>query len=122
DGEVDAGAALADAGGREVDRHPLLRPLQPAGDPRGADAVARLAAGRVGQADNGEARKPGRDVHLDGDRLAVDAEQGRRRDGGDHGALLGWRPEEGRAAGHSSAAAKRYRGATTGTPATLRSP
>ena len=60
DGEVEAGAALPDDAGRgQVDGHPFERPRPPARQEGSPDAVARLAAGGVGQAHDVEAGQPG---------------------------------------------------------------
>ena len=83
-GEVEAAAALAGARRRQVHRDPLERPVQPARQQRRPDTVARLATRGVGQADDGEAGQTVRDVDLDVDRAAVDAEDRGGRDDGEH--------------------------------------
>ena len=44
---------------------------------RAADALARLAQGGIGEADDGEARQARRDVHLDADRATLEAAERR---------------------------------------------
>ena len=68
---------------RQLRRGPALAP--PEDGQRRAHAVARLATGRVGLTDDGERRHARRDVDLDGDRKAVDANDGGGRDRGEHG-------------------------------------
>ena len=110
DRQVETGAALADARRRQVDRHPLERPVEPARQDGGPDPVPGLPAGGIGQADDGEAGQPVGDVDLDGDRAALDAEQRGGPNGGEHGVLLRTGCDQRRAggctvggAGHSSA-------------------
>ncbi len=91
DGQVESGAPLAHAGRRQVDRDPAERPRQAAGQQCRPDPVAGLAHRRVRQSDHGEAGKPVGHVDLDGDRLAVDADEHGRGNGGDHGALRSMR-------------------------------
>ena len=85
DREVEAGAALAHARGRQVDRDPSQRPGQAAREDGGAHAVARLAHRGVGQADDGEAGQPVGDVDLDRDRAADGTAQRGGGDRGEHG-------------------------------------
>ena len=92
DREVEPGADLAHGGWRQVDRDPSVGPVLPAREERGAHAVARLAAGGVGQTDDGEGRESAAEVDLDGDGVAVDAEQRRGGDEAEHGTLLGGAP------------------------------
>ncbi len=87
DGEVEPGPGLGDARGREVHGDPLQRPGETTREQGGADAVARLAARGIGEPDDREAGETGGDVHLDGDRMAPDTEDGCGRDGGQHGHL-----------------------------------
>ena len=54
DGQIEAGAFLLDVGGREVDGDAGGRNVEAGVLDGGADAVARLAHGGVGQADGGE--------------------------------------------------------------------
>ena len=74
DGQIEAGALLAQLGRREVHGDSPLREVQLRGcDPR-ADALPRLLARPVGEADDREARKPVANVRLDVDppRLETD--------------------------------------------------
>ena len=84
DGQVEAAADLAHVGRREVDGDPFRGPGATGREQGGAHAVARLTAGRVGQPDDGEARQPGRGVHLDRDGLALGPEDRGGTDGGEH--------------------------------------
>ena len=70
DGQVEAGAALAHARGRQVDRDPPQRPRQAAREDGGADPVACLAHRGVGQAHDGEPGQAVGDVDLDRDGAA----------------------------------------------------
>ena len=65
----------------------LLRPLELRREQRGPDPLARLPHRGVGQADDRVRGQAGRDVDLDGDELAVDAEQRGAGDGREHGDL-----------------------------------
>jgi hypothetical protein len=87
DGEVEAGAALLEAGRREVDGDALLRPPDPGRHDGGAHPVARLAAGGVGQPHDREARQSMGNVDFDPHGQAVDPEQGRGRNGSKHNRL-----------------------------------
>jgi len=84
DREVVVGALLADPGGREVHGHAALRVLEPGVAERGADAVARLANGAVGEADRGSVRQARGDVDLDVDDERVDAAERAGADTGEH--------------------------------------
>ena len=55
---------------------------------RRAHAVAALADRRVGQAHHREVGQAERDVHLDVDRIGVDAEDGGTAQAGEHDAVL----------------------------------
>jgi hypothetical protein len=84
DREVKPGADFAHARRRQVDRDPRAGPRQPAGHEGGPDAIARLAAGGVGKANDGEAGQTPGDMDLDPNGPALDAEQGRRCNGSEH--------------------------------------
>ena len=59
DREVEPRALLPQRGRREVDRYPpLQRPLERRGEDAAANAMLRLLAGAVGEADDREAREP----------------------------------------------------------------
>ena len=85
DGQVEGRADLAHRRGGEVDRGAGVGPLEAAREQGGPHTVAGLAARRVGEAHDGEAGKAPGDVDLDGDRDAVDPDEGGGRDGGEHG-------------------------------------
>ena len=111
------GAALAHARGRQVDGDAAAGPGQPARQQGGPHPVTRLAAHGVGRADDGEAGQPAGHVDLDDDGMAVDAEEGGRRDGGEHGGPPRSREREPRTrplAGHRRQAARRGRERRTG--------
>ena len=82
DGEVEPGAALPHARGREVDGDPSQGPGETARQDGGAHPVAGLAHRGVGQADDGEAGQAVGDVDLDRDGAPDGAAQ---RGGGDRG-------------------------------------
>src|SRR5581483_2672254 len=88
DREVETRADLAQAGRRQVHRDPLVRPPQPGTDEGRPHTVAGLAAGRVGQPDEREARDADGHVHLDGDGMTVHPEQRGRRNARQHDSLL----------------------------------
>ena len=70
--------------GRQVDRDPAQRPRQAAREHGGAHPVAGLAHRGVGQADDGEAGQPVRDVDLDQDRAPHGTGQCGGGDRGEH--------------------------------------
>ena len=69
-------AFLGQIGGREIDRDPARRQRQPRGDQRRAHPLAGLRHRLVGQADNGEGRQTGGDLHLHVDAAGLDALKG----------------------------------------------
>ena len=75
DREVEPRAGLAQVGRREVGGDPLQRELEAAVDERRPHALARLAHGGVGQADDRERGQAAMDVDLDPDRAGLDAVQ-----------------------------------------------
>jgi hypothetical protein len=76
DGQVETGAALAQPGGGEVDGDAAVRERPADAGDGGANAGGALANGRLGQADDVDARqlRADPDLHLDGD--PVDPVQG----------------------------------------------
>lgn len=82
DGEVEARALFAHVGGREVDRRLVEREEEAAVVDGGADALARLANGGIGQTDDGDGRRTidlvsrGREIDLNIDEIGVDAVDG----------------------------------------------
>jgi hypothetical protein len=94
DREVEAGTALADTGGSEIDRQAPEGPWQPAGEDGGTYLVPRLANRGIGQTDDGESRQTVGHVDLDRDGASHGAVQRRRCDGGLHaGERSGARPK-----------------------------
>ena len=86
--QIERRAGLAQVGRREVDRDPPRR-MDETGVPEcAAHALAGLLEGGVGQPDDGEPGQPGRDVDLDADQPAVEADEGGGRDDGQHTARL----------------------------------
>ena len=84
DREIERRAGLADVGGRQIDRDPVLGELE-AGIPYGApDAIAALANARVRQAHDSESRQAERDVDFDVDGGRFDPEDGGGADAGQH--------------------------------------
>ena len=75
DREVEARAFLPQAGGREVDRDPLQRPLELSRPDPAADAVLGLGARPVGEANDREARDAALDVRLDLDAPRLEADE-----------------------------------------------
>ena len=84
DRELEAGAGLAQAAGREVHRDALGRPRELRVRERGPDPLARLADRGVGQADDLVARQPAADVDLDRDEMPVDPDERGAGDGCEH--------------------------------------
>ena len=80
DRQVVARPLLAEAGRSEVDGDPAARELQLGRGDAALDALARLSAGAVGQADDHEGRRAVLDVrlHLDATRLETDESMGDR--------------------------------------------
>ncbi len=76
DRQVVMAAFLGQVGGRQIDDDPPRRQRQPRGDQRRADPLARLRHRLVGQADDGESRQAGRDLHLHVDRAGLDPLKG----------------------------------------------
>ncbi|GAC1595124.1 MAG: hypothetical protein NVS3B21_17900 [Acidimicrobiales bacterium] len=112
DREIEAGAHFSQGGGGEVDGHTGAGEFEPGRRERRSHAIPGFATRRVGQADDGERRKPAPDVHFDGDRPAVDAEKCGGWDRGDHGDL--------RCAGSYTAERPRLTPAPRRRPPTLR--
>jgi hypothetical protein len=77
DRQVERRAGLAHVGRRQVDRDAMAGELEAGVADRGADPVAALAHGRVGQPDHGEHRQAERDVDLDRDGERLDAAERR---------------------------------------------
>ncbi len=66
---------------REVDGHVLIGKAEPHGVQRIAHALAAFGDGFVGQPDDHERRRTGRDAHLHLDRARLDAHERQRGDG-----------------------------------------
>jgi hypothetical protein len=88
--EVEAGALLLQGGRGEVDRDavPAARPVELGGDDPALDALLRLLAGAVGQADDGEAGHAAVEVRLDLDTACVQADERMRDCACEHGSTL----------------------------------
>ena len=86
DGEVVAGALLADVGGGEVDGDALGGEAGAGVADGGADALAGFVDGGVGEADDGGLGQAAGDVDFDADGCAVEADDGSSVDSGVHGA------------------------------------
>ena len=84
DREVEAGAALAHTGRRQIHRDSAQRPGQAARQDGGADPVARLSHSGVRQSDNCEAWETVGDVDLDRDGAPDRATQRDGRDRSEH--------------------------------------
>lgn len=69
---------LLDVGGREIDRDPAQRELQPRVLDRAADALPRLLYGGIGQANDGKHRHAGRNIHFHAHNVRINAENGAR--------------------------------------------
>ena len=82
--ELETRAGLAHRRGREVHGDPLLRILESRRQQRGPDALARLAPGRVGQADDRVAGQAPGHVDLDGDDSPVDPFEHGTANGSEH--------------------------------------
>ena len=87
DGQIEGGALLADVGGGEVDGDAVVREVEAAVLDGGANAVATLADGGIGQPDGGERGEAGGDVDLDVDEAGLNTVQGRGEDAGEHGVM-----------------------------------
>ena len=85
---VEPGTHLAQERRREVGGDPALRELEPRVQDRRADPVARLAHGRVAEADDRERRQAGADVDLDPHLAGIDPVDRERGDASEHGATL----------------------------------
>ena len=84
DRQVERRPRLAHVRWREVDGDAVRRKLE-AGVPDGrSHAVAALAHGRVRQSHHREVGKPERHIHLDVDRVGIDAEDRRAAQAGKH--------------------------------------
>jgi hypothetical protein len=84
DRQVEARAALAQVGGREVGDDAPHRELEAAVEQRGADTLAGLADGGVAEPDDAEGRQPLAHVDLDGHGTGVEAVDGEGVDTGEH--------------------------------------
>ena len=102
DRQVEGGAFLADIGGRQVDGDAVDRELEARVADGGADPVAALAHGRVGEADGVEGGQPRGDVHLHEDGGGLDPAERGGANAREHG------PSVGTAAGPPSMSRKRY--------------
>ena len=80
-------AFLRQIGGREIDGDSPRRQRQARGDQRRANPFAGLGHRLVGQADNGESRQAGRDLHLHVDGAGFDALKSYRGNPLNHAAL-----------------------------------
>ena len=90
DREIEARALLAQAGRREVDGDPALRPLELRRGDSAAHALLRLLAGAVGEPDDRERGHSALEVRLDLDPTCVEPDE-RMRDGPrQHVPRLGW--------------------------------
>ena len=85
DGEVEARAGLAHRRRREVDRDALERELEARVEDRRPHALARLAHGAVGQADDREVGQARAHVDLDRDAPRIESVDGEGGDAGEHG-------------------------------------
>jgi hypothetical protein len=86
DGQVEAGALLADVGRGEIDRDPLGGEGEAGVLEGAADALAGFLDGGIGEADDGEGIHLGvHHVHFNGDGVSVHAVDRAAVDGGEHG-------------------------------------
>ncbi len=85
DREVEAGAALADTGGRQIDGHPPQGPRETAREHGGAHPVPRLTHGGIGEPDDGETGEAVGDMDLDRDGTPEGTVQRRGLYAGQHG-------------------------------------
>jgi len=89
DGHVEARPLLAESGGCKVDGQPAARPLELGGGDPAADAVLRLLAGSVGEADDREGGRAALQVRLDLDAARVEADESVGDRAGEHVVTLG---------------------------------
>jgi hypothetical protein len=88
DGEIEARALLAQRRGSKVDGYPPVgRPAELGRADPAPDAVLRLLAGAVGEADDREAWLPELDVRLDLDPARVEADERVSDGAGEHGSM-----------------------------------
>src|SRR5262249_15216588 len=88
EGDVEAGAHLAQEGRGQVRREPALRELVARVLYGRPDTVARLAHGRVPEAHDRERRKAGADVDLDPNEPGIDSVDRERGDASKHAVTL----------------------------------
>ena len=84
DRQIVVAAFLRQVGRRQIDGDAARRQRQPRGDQRRAHPLARFGHGLVGQANDGEGRHAGRDLHLHVDGPDLDAFERDRGDPLDH--------------------------------------
>ena len=84
DGEIVVAAFLGQVGRRQVDGDALGRQTKPRGHQGSPDTLAGFLDGLVGQADQDELWKAGRDLHLHIDRHCLNALKRHCRYAGDH--------------------------------------
>ena len=72
DRQIEVAALLGQVGGRQIDRDALGRQAEPERPERAAHPLAQFGDRLVGQADEGERRQAGADLHLHVDVLDVD--------------------------------------------------
>ena len=88
DRQVETGALLPQLRRREVDGYPAVRELQLGCRDPAADALTRLLARAIGEADDGEARQPVPDVRLDVDAARLEADESVRERASEHTSTL----------------------------------
>ena len=97
-GQVEAGPALPNTRGRQIDRQPTERPRQAARQDGGVYPVPCFTDRGVREADDGEAREAVGDVDLDGDWVSDGSVQGGGGHCGEHvgerSPALGWERAE----------------------------
>ena len=86
--EVVARPRLREVRGCEVDRDAPVRELEAGVAHGGVHALARLTDGGVAAADDGEARKAGAQIDLDGDPACGEAVDGEGGEAGEHGPIV----------------------------------
>ena len=84
DGEIEVAAFLGQIRRREIDGHVLVRKPEPHGMQRIAHPLAAFGNGFIGETDDHERRRTGRDPHLHFHRARFDADERQRRDGAIH--------------------------------------
>ena len=89
DRQVECGAALAEVGRSEIDGDRAVRHGEPAVLQGRSDALPGLAHARVGESDDGEARKAARDVDFDVENASLETQGGGGMDAGEHEASSG---------------------------------